>query len=464
MWTPESIAPARPDSGRQAAGVGIIPRSFIERFKRHVHPTLLFHFRRHASLLRRAWRSLLGNGWAATLRRATARSSNVSTRTGTPPGACAAALPTAAMDTRQPWCLIVDTSLPQPDRDSGSMRIVGLMRALVSAGHAVAFIADDGGSGGTAANALRADGVHVPARRHAAAWVRAHASTLSSAVLCRHDTAGHWLPFLRSVAPAATLVFDTVDLHHLRERREADLSARSVLRRSAEGTRRRELSLVRRADTTWVVSPVERDMLRREVPDADVRVLSNIMAADTAGLPFDDRRDLLFVGGLRHPPNRDALAWLLADIFPRVRAARPDVRLHVVGDPGLDPPPRCTGERGIVMHGHVPDLQPLLDGCRVGLAPLRFGAGVKGKVNLAMAHGQPVVATACAVEGMHLQAGREVLVADDAAGFAAQVLRVYDDAVLWQALADRGRESVRRHFSAEAALAVAEATFARRAP
>lgn len=429
-----------------------------------MRPTLLFHLRRRANQVRRAWRSLIGNGWVATVRRSMLRParSGADVHAGTrTPGAGTA---TGAFDGTRPWRLVVDTALPQPDRDSGSLRIVELMRALVSAGHAVVFIADDGGCTGEAADSLRAHGIHVPAHADPVAWVGAHAGSLASAVLCRHDTAGHWLPFLRSIAPRATLVFDTVDLHYLRERRQAELHARPALRRFAEATRRRELGLVRGADTTWVVSPVERDMLRQELPGSDVRVLTNIMSADTAGLSFERRRDLLFVGGLRHPPNRDALAWLSSQIFPRVRAALPDVRLHVAGDPGLEAMPEFAADSGIVMHGHVPDLQPLLEGCRVGLAPLRFGAGVKGKVNLAMAHGQPVVATACAVEGMRLLDGHDVLVADDADAFARQVVRLYDDAALWQALADRGRDGVRRHYSPLVALAVAEATFARRAP
>ena len=429
-----------------------------------MHPTLLFHFRRHANLIRRTWRSLSGNGLVPTVRRALLRFRATPSLGDAATRASSVAIPTTAFDTTRPWLLVVDTGLPHPDRDSGSLRIVELMRALVSAGHGVAFVADDGACSGNAADALRAEGIHVLDPRHPDAWVRENAATLSSAILCRHDTAGHWLPFLRSVAPSATLVFDTVDLHHLRERREADMRASTRLRRSAEATRRRELGLVRIADTTWVVSPIERDMLLGQLPGADVRVLSNIIRDDSAGLSFDERRDLLFVGGLRHPPNRDAVAWLSTAIFPRVRAALPAVRLHVVGAPGLDGLPEFPADSGIVMHGHVPDLQPLLDGCRVGLAPLRFGAGVKGKVNLAMAHGQPVVATSCAVEGMYLERGRDVLVADDADAFADQVVRLYDDATLWQALADRGRDSVRRHFSPRVALSVAEATFARLAP
>ena len=92
-----------------------------------------------------------------------------------------------------------------------------------------------------------------------------------------------------------------------------------------------------------------------------------------------------------------------------------------------------------------------MDGCRVSVAPLRYGAGVKGKVNMAMSYGLPVVATPMAVEGMHLVQGDEVLVAADAGAFAAAVLRLYGDEALWQRLSRGGLANVQRHFSFAAA-------------
>ena len=103
----------------------------------------------------------------------------------------------------------------------------------------------------------------------------------------------------------------------------------------------------------------------------------------------------------------------------------------------------------------------MMDGLRLAVAPLRYGAGVKGKVNLSMAHGQPVVATACAVEGMHLRDGDDVLVADDPEAFAEAVLRAYDDAALWQRLSDNGLRNVQAHFSLDAARDVVGELFLR---
>ena len=85
------------------------------------------------------------------------------------------------------------------------------------------------------------------------------------------------------------------------------------------------------------------------------------------------------------------------------------------------------------------------------MAPLRFGAGVKGKINLSMAHGQPVVATSCAAEGMYLRDGQDVLVADDARAFAATVVRLHGVVTLWRELSDNGLRNITQHFSMDAA-------------
>jgi glycosyltransferase involved in cell wall biosynthesis len=412
---------------------------------------LKFHLARHLQLLRRASASLRANGLPATWRRL--RSAMRGAPAAAPPTDAATSVPAESPAWPDgPWVLVVDDSAPAPARDSGSLRLDNLMWAMVAAGYRVAFVPDDGNTASAEVARLRAHGIHVPSlrgARDAPGWLRRHRHGLAASILCRHHVAGHWLPLVRAVAPRSIVVLDTVDLHFLRESREAELRGDRRLRRHAEATRRRELDLVDRADITWVVSPVERELLRDARPAADVRIVSNIIDEDGPGLPYDARHDLLFVGGLRHPPNRDAVAWLAGDIFPRIRAALPDVSLHLIG---TDDEVALAAHEGIVRHGHVADIAPWLDGCRIAVAPLRFGAGVKGKVNLSMAHGQPVVATTCAIEGMHLRSGDDVLVADAAEAFAAGVVRLYRDQALWQRLSGNGRANVRRHFSPAVAM------------
>ena len=283
-------------------------------------------------------------------------------------------------------------------------------------------------------------------------WLEEQGDELDLVIVSRHYILSPLLKTLQTHCPTARLAFDTVDLHFLREQREAELSGQPSLFRQAEKTRAAELELMRAADITLVVSPVEKELLSGMVPEADVRVLSNIHTVHGRQREYGARRDLMFVGGFQHPPNIDAAEWLIEEIFPLVRDAIADVRLHLIGSRM----PESLKDRartcpGVVAHGFVNDLTPYLNGCRLSLAPLRYGAGVKGKVNQAMAWGLPVVATDCAAEGMFLVDGEDVLLAEDAQGFADQVIRAYRDEVLWLRLSDGGLANVERYFSRNAA-------------
>ena len=346
--------------------------------------------------------------------------------------------------------LVMDACTPTPDRDSGSVRMLALMKAMRDEGCSVVFFAENRAHDGAYTRALQQLGVEAwwhPFLADVPGWLARNGARFDLVVGSRHYVLSPVLPLLRTHAPKAHVVFDTVDLHHLREQREAEVSGDPAQLRKAGRTRRIELGLVTQCDTTWVVSGAEQALLAHELPEARVDVVSNIHDVHGPGNPWADRRDLLFVGGYRHPPNVDAALWMAREIFPHVRARLPDAVLHLVG---AEAPPEVValGEiPGVQLHGFVPDLTALLEGARVGVAPLRYGAGVKGKVNQSLAHGQPMVATLCAVEGMHLVDGVDVLVADDAQAFAAAVVRLHEDAALWETLSAGGLENTLRHFS-----------------
>jgi len=245
-------------------------------------------------------------------------------------------------------------------------------------------------------------------------------------------------------------VFDTVDLHFLREERLAELNGGPAARAAAAAKRREELALIRKADVTLVVSPVERDLLNQLAPDACVMMLSTIHEPLAGGKRFADRQGLVFIGGFRHPPNTDAVLWYAAEVLPLIRRSLPGVKTYIIGS---DPPPtiKALTAEDLVIAGYIPDVSPYFTGCRVSVSPLRYGAGVKGKINLAMSYGLPVVATTPSIEGMHLTPGVDVAVGDGAEGFANAVVQLYNDEALWSKLSEGGRENIRAHFSREVA-------------
>ena len=147
---------------------------------------------------------------------------------------------------------------------------------------------------------------------------------------------------------------------------------------------------------------------------------------------------------------RDAVLWFCREIFLLVSVERPELRLMVIG---ADPPPevRDLAAANVRILGYVPDVAPFFDSCRLSVAPLRYGAGVKGKINQSLAFGLPVVATRRAVEGMFLEDGESVLIADEPMEFAAAVLRLYTDHFLWKRLSRNGLTVMEAHFSFAAA-------------
>ena len=360
--------------------------------------------------------------------------------------------------------LVIDALTPAPDHDSGSLRLVNLMRLLREQGMHVVFLAANREHAGRYTLDLQQLGVeawYAPFAQRAPAWLQQHGARFDSVLLCRHYVASEFLPLLRRHAPQAQIIFDTVDLHYLREQRAAELADDAPLLRAAARTREAELDVIARSDITVVVSETERALLAQDAPRARVEVLSNLHAVAGPGLPFAQRHDLVFVGGFRHPPNVDAVRWFVHDIFPMLRARLPELQFHCIGSHAPAEIQALSAQPGVHVHGHVPDIGPYMDGCRIAVAPLRYGAGVKGKVNFSMAHGQPVVATSCAAEGMHLIDGHDVLLADSAREFAAAILKLHDDATLWDTLSANGLDNVARHFSIDAARDVVQRLFRR---
>jgi O-antigen biosynthesis protein len=349
--------------------------------------------------------------------------------------------------------LVIDAAIPQPDHDSGSVRMLAMLTLLSEMGYQVSFLPENLQFVNGYSQALQQAGIEVlsaPTIGSIEAWLSEHGPDLDLLMGSRHYVLAPLMDLIGQHCQRALRVFDTVDLHFLREEREAEISGSAERLAQAAATRAQELGLIQATDITLVVSPVEQQLLVELIPGADVRIVSNIHDVHGRGRGWDARQGLMFVGGFQHVPNVDAALWLVEEIFPRIRAEIPDIELHLIGS-RMPPQIRDIDQPGVQVHGFVADLDPYLEKCRVSLAPLRYGAGVKGKVNQAMSHGLPVVATACAAEGMFLKHGVDVLVADSAEGFAAEVVRVYGEAELWQRLSEGGLANVAEHFSREAA-------------
>jgi GT2 family glycosyltransferase/SAM-dependent methyltransferase/glycosyltransferase involved in cell wall biosynthesis len=343
--------------------------------------------------------------------------------------------------------LVVSDRVPLPNQDSGSKRMYELLLALRDLGLAVTFVPNDGQQQGAYSTALQRAGIEVlygPLDERK--LLRELAPALDVAILSRPEPTWRWQPLVRELCPETKIIYDTVDLHFLREARRAEIEADPLVARAAVRYHDMELSLARIADATLVVSAAERDVLFEEDPEIQVHVVPNIHGEEHTGRPFEERKGVLFVGSFPHHPNRDAAHWLVEEIMPLVRLEDPEIFTYIVGSSPTEDILALESENVRIL-GWVPDLTNLLEHARISAAPLRYGAGVKGKVGESMAHGLPVVTTRLGAEGMGLQHEHDVLVADGAQAFANEILRAYHDADLWTRLAVNGRRAIARDSS-----------------
>ncbi len=349
--------------------------------------------------------------------------------------------------------LVVDACMLTPDQDAGSVRMLAILEILTSLRCKVTFVADNLEYRQPYVAQLQQRGIEVlyhPYVDSIAELLERRGREFDAVVLSRHYVAARHIDAVRALAHDALLVFDTVDLHFLRTERLAELDGGTAMRQSARAKRNEELTLIRAADVTLVVSPVEQKLLAEVAPDARVMVLSTIHEPLPGGRPFAEREGLVFIGGFQHPPNTDGVLWYAREVLPLVRERLPGVKTYIVGSK-VPATVKALAAEDFVVTGYVPDVTPLFTGCRVSISPLRYGAGVKGKINLAMSYGLPVVATTPSIEGMHLKQGEDVLVADDAEGFAGAIVQAYNDRALWERLAAGGLDNIRNHFSRDVA-------------
>ena len=378
------------------------------------------------------------------------------TMPGRGPGALDAARAGAA---RALSVLVLDPFMPVYDRASGGLRTFTLLRCLRRLGHAVTFYALAGGSrhyadevgrlGIPCYGGDRRDTVDRGHRYAQTVWPLPEtllaARHFDAIVVSPWQTAELLLPTLRRHAPDATLIVDTNDVHWVRLERAAERGIDVADRVEA---RRREIAVYGQADRVVCVTEDDAAAVRSEVPGADIVVVPNAHPELDAGPGFDERRGCLFVGNFNHPPNHDALAWWRDEIGARVAVELPGVGLRVVGNDPAGDAAAMAGE-GIDVVGVVASTLPYLHQARVSVAPLRYGAGMKGKVGEALAAGLPVVLTSVAAEGMGLVDGEHVLVADTAADFAQCVARLHEDEELWYRLRRAGRDHLLQHFGVE---------------
>ncbi len=253
-----------------------------------------------------------------------------------------------------------------------------------------------------------------------------------------------FMEYFDEILPGVPVIFDTVDLHFLRRRRERNFSRFSASRKelfSLEMEQSHEVNLMKQADLTLVVSPVELALLSDLDPDLSIELLSNVHRVVDFVPGAENRGGILFVANFNHGPNLDGIEFFLREVYPLLVKKVKTIRFSIVGSPKPESVENLNLP-GVEVLGWVEDLDPLYSATRLVIAPLRFGAGVKGKVGEAWAHGVPSVMTSIAAEGMGVVHGENGLIADDPDDFAECIVKLLQDNVLWKKMSLKGQTHV----------------------
>ena len=346
--------------------------------------------------------------------------------------------------------LVIDSQVPQPDKDAGSYAAIQEMRLLQALGFKLTFVPRNLAYLGNYTEDLQRSGVeclYAPFQSSIEEVIRARGSEFDIFYITRYAVAEAFIDEIRAAAPRAKIVFCNADLHFLREIRAALVAGDIGGLSHARATREAELSVMRRVDVTLSYSDTEAAViLSHNLEASKVARCPWVVEVEPAPPPFAAREGLAFLGSFQHPPNEEAVRFFLNDIMPELRRALPGVKLHIYGSHIGEGIGKLAAD-DVIVEGYVENVEDVYNRHRLFIAPLRSGAGLKGKVVGALAAGAPTILTSLAAEGVGVSRGVEAVVADTPADWVAAIVSLYGDEAKWTQMSERARAFARENFS-----------------
>ena len=358
----------------------------------------------------------------------------------------------------RPRVLYIDAEVPMADRGSGGMDAVFFMEYMVKRGYDVVFHGEytPGYVGKYTAILLRAgvECVYAPQRR---IWeyIRDNGRTFDYVFVSRVYQAQCFDRLIRRYAPQAAYIFDTVDVHFVRERREAELSHSEEKMRRALMTEKLEITLMARADMTIVISSDEKKMLEEQYGMKRIRHIPQARKVFGCRESFREREGIVFIGSA-HPPNLDALKFYVEEILPALEKRGIDGTLDVIGealrnDIFKKKEYQCVAESPKIRFlGFVENLGDCLDHAKITVAPLRYGAGTKGKVASSMAYGVPCVSSCFGTEGTGMKDRENIMIASSPEEYAEAIAALMTDEDLWKKISCNGIRFLQQNYAPDA--------------
>jgi len=341
--------------------------------------------------------------------------------------------------------LIIDEIIPEFNKDSGSRRLTEIIKLLLKNKVSVFLIAD------LKQYKYKSDyiqkfkdlGVNVyqPSIDQKGQlvtkedFIKLITPKIDVAWLHRPTIFSKFQSLVKTANPNIKLVFDMVDFHYVRLLREYELNKDEALKAEAEKFLKIELENCKNADVVIAISTTDKELLKQHFnTDEKVVLISNIHQhidkSDNFN-SFENRKDLLFVGSFRHDPNSDAVKYLKENIMPLVWKDIPDLKVNIIGSYITDEIEALASDKFKLL-GFVDDLNAVINTAKLFVAPLRFGAGIKGKIGQSLEHSLPLVTTNVGAEGFDFGEQTNVMIANNAEAIAQKVIDLYTNKILWE--------------------------------
>lgn len=352
--------------------------------------------------------------------------------------------------------LVIDQYAPEFDKDAGSKTTYQYLKLLVQKGFLVKFLPDNFYNNGVYTEILEQMGIEVLYGEWYAnnwkKWVKINAHNIDVIYLNRPNISIKYLRFLRENTNAK-LIYYGHDLHFLREHREYELTGDIEHEKSSKKIRKTEFDIMRQVDVVYYPSIIEKRIINGVDRTINVKKINAYMYDNINEKKYDfSRRDgLMFVGGFNHKPNVDAILWFTKYVYPIIRQSK-NIQFFIAGSNPPESIQSLTKTPGINVLGKITDdeLYELYKKTKLVVVPLRYGAGIKGKVVEALSNGSVLVTTSVGAEGIN-NLKSIVPVCDTPEKFAEAVLNLYDkDDKLCQ-ISVQERNYIKEHFSSECA-------------
>lgn len=352
------------------------------------------------------------------------------------------------LELTSPAVLFVDETFDAPDR---SLRVLTMLDALRTLGYSVTFVSDSGTTDPGNTETLAGRNAHlITGREPALSHLREQGEAYTLALVAGAQVGCRYLMAIRAHAGNARVLFDARGLASQRARRAWEATGDPAHLLAADHARRHEAYCIESSDVTIVMTAEEQAHVEREWPGATSVLIPEVHSVREASSSWADRSGLLLAADPEHALDVSAIRWFVERVMPIVNAAKPDLRLAILG---VDVSQRIElhASPTVEVLSSARDVEPDFAAARVFVAPSSGSAGMEVNIAKAMAFGLPVVAAGDRVRSMPVVDGEHLFLADDAETFAARVLVLHEDAALWERVRRNASRLVAERLSPEAA-------------